>query len=68
MTKERIVNNQIADLVADVDRLKNKNEILKNALMQISEMSDCGSYGTAILRMKQIASDALIAELNRTQD
>lgn len=32
---------------------------MKQALLEIAQMSDCGSAETAMLRMKQIAADAL---------
>lgn len=37
MTKERIVNNQIADLVAEIDQLKSENERLKAELLGNTE-------------------------------
>jgi hypothetical protein len=36
--------------------MENKEQ---NALLQIAQMSDCGSYENTMLRMKQIATEAL---------
>lgn len=59
MTTERIVNNQIADLVSEVEQLNEENERLRKALTEIAQMSYSGSYLDSIVDMKAISSKAL---------